>query len=376
MAEREGLLKRLGKGFDRYVGGLLGEDISTMTPEEKAAARRSIIGVIGRGMVEPGAGSTALGNVVAARAAQREQGELARRQKAAEEEMTRISARLFGGVAPTGQMIEGLEPGEAPTPVTSYYRQDPTDALRRMYGTQAGRDVAQMAPDLAKLAQEGVTGRTVGASVYNPLTGKFSQPTEQPKPKTPVREVDLGNAVIVYYSDGTSERMPKGIAPSAPGAGKPISGEFASKVVLAQGLRDAETRIAKLNPQAVTGIGATISPERMKSSDYKQYTQAAKEWAANLLYFKSGAAATPGEIESTWYQYFPVAGDGPEEIAQKNIARNQQMASVQNALKMAGVDVNLRTPYPSVSGNDDPVYKALNTGDVYIAPDGSYKRKK
>lgn len=186
MAEREGLFKRLGHGFDRYIGGLLGEDLSKMTPEERALARRQAIGAIGQGMINPANAQPAMANVMQMRVAQRERGELERRQKAAEEEMTRISARLFGGVAPTGQMIEGLEPGEAPTPVTSYYRQDPTDALRRMYGTQAGRDVAQIAPDLAKLAQEGVTGRTVGGAVYNPLTQQFSRPPEISAAAAPV----------------------------------------------------------------------------------------------------------------------------------------------------------------------------------------------
>lgn len=150
MAEREGLLKRLGRGFDRYVGGLLGEDISTMTPEEKAAARRSIIGVIGRGMVDPGAGSTALGNVVAARAAQRKQGEMERREQAAEQEAARVSARLFGGQ----QVIEGLQPGDEPTPVgatvTPYGQRS---ALQSLISTRAGRDAAELYPNLLPAAQ-------------------------------------------------------------------------------------------------------------------------------------------------------------------------------------------------------------------------------
>jgi hypothetical protein len=191
MAEREGLLKRLGKGFDRYVGGLLGEDISTMTPEEKAAARRSIIGVIGRGMVDPGAGSTALSNVVAARAAQRNQGEMERRQKAAEEEMTRISARLFGGA----KAIEGLQPGEEPTPVTAkLIQQDPREVLRSLYGTQAGRDVMQISPELAQLAQEEATGRVVGSSIYRPISGQFNQAPSAPSMTDDMKEYRVAAA--------------------------------------------------------------------------------------------------------------------------------------------------------------------------------------
>lgn len=411
MAERDGLLKRLGQGFDRYIGGLLGEDLSKMTPEERALARRQAIGAIGQGMINPANAQPAMANVIQARALQREREQMRSRAMAAEQEMPRITGRLFGT---SGGMIEGLQEGEAPTPLTARYRVNPQEALARMYGTQAGRDVASVSPELLQLAQEGVTGRTVGGAVYNPLTGEFSRPQEpQTKDLTPEEaktlfsqgyvvqrkpsgEIDVisrpspsgaGNMTLrqvrlpggkvqdQWIAPGQSQGIPVGPA-YAPGGGKPISGEFSSKVVLAQGLRDAETRIAKLNPEAVTGLGAALSPERMRSSDYKKYTQAAREWAANLLYFKSGAAATPGEIESTWYQYFPVAGDGPEEIAQKNIARNQQMASVESALKMAGVELDLSTPYPTVSGNDDPAYKALKSGDIYVAPDGSYKRKK
>ena len=176
MAEKptDGLFKRLGRGFDRYVGGLLGEDLEGMSPEEKAAARRSVIGIIGRGMIDPAQGSEALGAVTQARAMQRAQAEVARRTAAAEAEMPRIAGRLFGGTAGALESLPGGEGG----PLTSRYRQAPQEALARLYGTQEGRDVATMAPDLAKLASEGVTGRTVGGAVYNPLTGGFARPPE------------------------------------------------------------------------------------------------------------------------------------------------------------------------------------------------------
>ena len=108
MAEKptDGLFKRLGRGFDRYVGGLLGEDLEGMSPEEKAAARRSVIGIIGRGMVDPSQGSEALGAVTQARAMQRAQAEVARRTAAAEAAMPDITSRLFGGTG--GKSIEAL----------------------------------------------------------------------------------------------------------------------------------------------------------------------------------------------------------------------------------------------------------------------------
>ena len=213
MAEREGLLKRLGRGFDRYIGGLLGEDLESMTPQERANARRQVIGAMGRSMTDPN--QDALGAVMQGRAQRRAQGELERRTAAAEAEMPRITGRLLGGTAGALESLPGGEGG----PLTARYRQAPQEALARLYGTQAGRDVAQMAPDLAKLATEGTLGRTVGGSVYNPVTGQFTRPPEAPKMREPVREVDLGNRVIVYYNDGTTETLPKGAAPRMGGGG-------------------------------------------------------------------------------------------------------------------------------------------------------------
>lgn len=193
MAEKptDGLFKRLGRGFDRYVGGLLGEDLEGMSPEEKAAARRSVIGIIGRGMVDPSQGSEALGAVTQARAMQRAQAEVARRTAAAEAEMPRIAGRLFGGTAGALESLAGGEGG----PLTSRYRQAPQEALARLYGTQAGQDVMRgpAGENLLKLATEGVTGRTVGGAVYNPLTGGFARPPEaQVQTLTPQEVARLG----------------------------------------------------------------------------------------------------------------------------------------------------------------------------------------
>lgn len=217
MAEKptDGLFKRLGRGFDRYVGGLLGEDLEGMSPEEKAAARRSVIGIIGRGMIDPSQGSEALGAVTQARAQRRAQAEVARRTAAAEAEMPRIAGRLFGGTAGTLESLPGGEGG----PLTSRYRQDPQEALARLYSTQEGRYVATMAPDLAKLASESVTGVTVGGSRLYPLTGQFVKPPEAPTPRVLERTADLGDRVIFSYSDGTTETFPKGAAPRAAGGG-------------------------------------------------------------------------------------------------------------------------------------------------------------
>jgi len=152
---KSGLLQRFGSGFDRYIGGLLGEDLEGLSPEEKSTARRSAIGIIARGMLDPSQGSEALGAVTQARTQQRAREELARRTAAAEAEMPRIAGRLFGGSA---GMIESLpgQPEEESRLMTSRYRIDPRDAMARLTGTQAGRDAARLAPDLATFAAESI----------------------------------------------------------------------------------------------------------------------------------------------------------------------------------------------------------------------------
>jgi hypothetical protein len=219
----DGLFKGIGSAFNRYIGGLLGEDVEKMTPEERRAARMAAIGIIGRGMVSPEGGSQALTAVRASRQAARDAQEAARRGAAAEAMLPQITGRLFGGL-PAQTMPVGGEDELTGVNISSPYRQDPTDAMRMLTATQAGRDIAAVMPDLAKLAQEGVTGRVVGGAVQNPLTGAFSKPPEEKKAKTRVGSEDLNDRVRVYFSDGTYEDLRKGLAPGADGGPRGIGG--------------------------------------------------------------------------------------------------------------------------------------------------------
>ena len=223
MAEKptDGLFKRIGRGFDRYIGGLLGEDLESMTPEERANARRQAIGAIGRSMMDPASASEQYGAVTQARAQQRAQAEVARRTAAAEAAMPDIASYLFGGTG--GRRIEELPGvGGESTPLTA--RRVPTregarKALGMLYGTQVGQDVAKLTPGLVDVAKEGVTGRIVGGSVYDTMTGRFESPPKAREPKKVVDTVDLTDRVIVYYNDGTDKTFMKGAAPRAAGGG-------------------------------------------------------------------------------------------------------------------------------------------------------------
>jgi hypothetical protein len=186
-----GLGKKASQNLERNIGGLLGEDISKLSEEERRAIRQQALAAVFDAMARGTTPSAGLRQVAADTAARREAAQTQQRQQAAEAMLPDISSRILGGR--TGTMIEDVQGGPA-TPLTA--RRMPSaegarTALGMMYGTQAGRDVATMAPDLATLAREGVTGRTVGGSVYNPLTGDFTRP---PTPMAPAAAMPRGGA--------------------------------------------------------------------------------------------------------------------------------------------------------------------------------------
>lgn len=233
----DGLFKGIGSAFNRYIGGLLGEDVEKMTPEERRAARMAAIGIIGRGMVSPDGGSQALTAVRASRQAARDEQELRRRQAAAEAALPDISSRIFGGR--TGTMIEDVEGGPA-TPLMA--RRTPSaagarEAIGMMYGTQAGRDVATMAPGLMTAAQEQMkpgefvyqTVPNVGlvaVSKTNPSDVRVVQPVgrEPAAPAKPeLRAVRLPNGMVqdMWIAPGQAS----GIKVGAPYAQKGAEGD-------------------------------------------------------------------------------------------------------------------------------------------------------
>ena len=207
--------------FSRYIGGLLGEDAESMTEDDRRRATLSLLGSIGRNYLSPGSGDEMLATMRASRAAERKAVDDARRTAAAQARMPDITSRIFGGL--TGTTIEALPGagGEA-APLTA--RRVPTregarEALSMLYGTQEGRDAATMAPGLVDVAKEGVTGRIVGGSVYDTMTGRFVAPRTAPEPRTLINEIRLGDRVIAYFSDGSSEEFKVGTEPGARAAG-------------------------------------------------------------------------------------------------------------------------------------------------------------
>jgi hypothetical protein len=346
-----------------------------MTPEERRRANLSVLGIIARGMGSPEAGSEALALTRASRAAERKAADDARRNAAAEALMPQVVGRLFGGPAGRLESLPGGEGGE----LSSRYRQDPRGAMAALYGSQAGRDLGQMAPDLAKLATEGALGRTVGGSVYNPLTGGFTAPPKAPEAKTPVREVDLGGQVIVYFNDGTTQTFPKGMAPGAraavggggapqattlgapPAAGpapavpgfsfpqgdfpKLTEGEEKSRFytttmvsslpvmaeVLRSGYKPTQRDKAAAGPPSegvLGGLSNTLVPRSFATPEGRRFYTEGRKVLAAILRKESGAAITDDEWTNYGPMYLPWPGDTEEDIKLKMQSLDQQILNM------------------------------------------------
>jgi hypothetical protein len=308
--------------WSRYVGGLLGEDYESMSPEERRAASLSVLGVIARGMNSPEAGGEALRLTRESRASEREAAGLARRQAAAEALMPQVVGRLFGGSAGRLESLPGGEGGE----LSSRYRQDPRGALAALYGSQAGRDLGQMAPDLAKLATEGTLGRTVGGSVYNPLTGGFTAPPQQAGTTTlsPAEVRQLGapaGTIIQRDSSGKLSVLPVPRAavggaapreaigggmvprPGAPGAAPAPGTGRLGNLLTADELRAAglpEGTVAQFDPKSgKVNVISSVPATQRTTTENKERSVRRIEAASELLQKQLDRVATGGPLGIT-----------------------------------------------------------------------------
>lgn len=134
--------------------------------------------------------------------------------------------------------------------------------------------------------------------------------------------------------------------------------------------------------QNVGNIGTDLGQRQMSgvplignylvSDEYQQLDQAERDFVNATLRQESGAVINPDEFDNARKQYFPQPGDKPDVIAQK--ARNRALA-IQKMYEQTG------RPAPDMSqggGNMQDFqaqYDAMPSGTVFIAPDGTTRRK-
>jgi len=222
--------------------------------------------------------------------------------------------------------------------------------------------------------------------------GKIREKEAPVKPKTIVKEVDLGNVVELHYSDGTVQTRTKGVAPSAGGGSKEtaegLRKEFTNQTTQYRGVSDAFQKIksAALNPSAANdlslifgymraldpastvregefanaqnagGIDATVRNVYNKVVSGERLTQAQRQDFLQSAYGLVESQAP--NVQQTIDRYTAIAGRAglnPEDIV------SDPFASVR---------------IPRLQNDNDPIFEKLKSGDLFIAPNGKIMRKR
>jgi hypothetical protein len=141
--------KKIGSNLENYMGGLLGEDTASMSPEDRRRLRQRAISAFAEGMATMTPVSMTLreaaGEEMARRQKMAQQREMQQRAQAAQQASGQITGRLLGGApVPTAPGAMG---GDDLTGVNvqSQYRRDPMDALR-IAMSPAGADAMRVNP--------------------------------------------------------------------------------------------------------------------------------------------------------------------------------------------------------------------------------------
>ena len=206
-----GLGRKASENLENYVGGLLGEEAANLTEAERRQMRRealmAIFEAMGSGAASPRAGL----EQVATRAGQRATGRRqAEEQGRAAQDVMQAQAAIAGRLGARGADVGEQTQLEEVRPMSGMN-------LPALVGSSAGAAAIQSNPQLAEMLKQRTGQQVVGGSLYDRATGQFIQPPAGPK--TVEREVDVGNAKIIFYSDGTRETIQKGMAPTAAGGG-------------------------------------------------------------------------------------------------------------------------------------------------------------
>lgn len=255
--------------------------------------------------------------------------------------MQMANAVKYASQAPPGQTKQFIE-RNFPLLVQAYGPSWATDSedqvhqellgIGARYSVQAGIAPPQQI-NTEQLSQDGATivsdGKTFKVVQPRRVVGQTAQPKIPPPPRG------------YRYSasgDGSVEPIPGGPndpnSPNRPTASPkpPTEGDKRARVMYFS-MKNAEKQLEKVTSSDTSDLGQAIlgktaAGKVLQSDDFKRYEAGGLRWAANLLYLKSGATATPEEIRSTWLQFFPQPGDGPSVKAQKNEARQQEMSAI------------------------------------------------
>jgi hypothetical protein len=124
--------------------------------------------------------------------------------------------------------------------------------------------------------------------------------------------------------------------------GAKLNEQQARTVQLYPNIYQDKQQLEQLDQQLTSPTGALATKyggnfaAYAQGPEYQMADRAASDFAANLLYIRSGATARPDEIEATKKAYFPQPGDSAKVIAAKKQARDTAMMGLKASLGEQG----------------------------------------
>jgi hypothetical protein len=213
------------------------------------------------------------------------------------------------------------------------------------------------------------------------LRSQIAQSQQGPEPKYmqvngSIVEVGRGGAREVFNGGPDQTKAPSGYVFNPQGGLDPIPGgpgdkltETESKDALfAERMLRAEGDIQRVVPLDAAGKPTGYDPTQAKnalvpdkgvlanlvnSKEWQQYQRAARESLSAILRKDTGAAVTDEEFNTYFPTYFPIPGDSPEVVLQKQTARQAVGKGMRGASSRA-----FNRMYPDFDKNNAPAAPA------------------
>lgn len=199
-------------------------------------------------------------------------------------------------------------------------------------------------------------------------------------------------------ADGTLEFIPGGPADPASkaGGGKPLTEGQSKALLFGTRMKEANEileglatkgvdrpgylkRAADAVPNVMGGALLQTGANAMQSDEQQQVEQAQRDFLNAVLRRESGAVIAESEFENGRKQYFPAIGDSAAVKAQKKRNREVAMRGILEEVPDGESRVS-KVRGPSQGGapvkiTDKAAFDALPSGTLFIAPDGTKRRK-
>lgn len=237
---------------------------------------------------------------------------------------------------------------------------------------QARQDMARIAASMRQPPQDQII-QTDGAifsrgrdgsiaPVLDPATGQPLRPKGENKPLTEGQ----GKAVMFGQRAAQSDKILRGLEDTI-------------------NLEGLSTKRAVENLPLVGGIAGYVG-NSMLSKEQQRVEQAQRDFVNAVLRQESGAVISPSEFDNAIKQYFPRPGDSKEVKDQKRLNREIAIKGFTRMAGPGGSDIEqlqAEKLLPAAGNNanapkkvtSDAEFNALPSGALFLAPDGSTRRK-